>query len=131
MSSIIAPSFGNKLLTGMPLWPYCLNSKGEAIKLPVLRSVLGFPIGLGFPLYLVSAGFGSKESTWETAPFRKRNATRLAFGGKCGCFGASGPVVGAFAPSRLANPNIPNPPPSAFNACLLFNVNIDLKIYSR
>ena len=34
---------------------------------------------------------------------------------------------GTFA--GLANPNIPNPPPSAFNACLLFNlfnVNIDL-----
>src|ERR1700722_4743904 len=125
-SSIIAPSFGNKLLTSMPLCPYRLNSKGEAIRFPVLRSVFGLPIGLGFPLYLASAGFGSKESTWEIAPLRNRNATRLALGAKCGVLGARGPEAAEFAPSRLARPNMPNPPPNVVNARLRFKGNIRL-----
>src|SRR6185369_17985860 len=93
MSSIIEPSLGNRLLTSMPLWPYRLNSKGDIIRLPVLRSVFGLPIGLGLPLYFVSAGLGSNESTCESAPLRNRKTTRLAFGAKCGCFGASGDLA--------------------------------------
>ena len=36
---------------------------------------------------LVSAAFGSNESTWDTPPVMKRKMTRFALPGKCGARG--------------------------------------------
>ena len=56
----------------MPLFPYRLNSNGDFSRLPVFRSVFRFPAGIGWPLYFVSIGFGSKVSTCDGPPFRNR-----------------------------------------------------------
>src|ERR1700730_16684162 len=89
-SSMHSPSLGKISLTSIPLWPHFLNLNGEANRLPVLRSVFKLPEGIGFPSYFVSIGLGSKVSTCEGPPFRKRKITCLARAGKCGAFGASG-----------------------------------------
>src|SRR6266700_635612 len=83
-SSIRAPSLGNISLISMPLSPYFLNSNGDFRRLPVFRSVFRLPDGTGLPLYLSSIGLGSKVSTCDGPPFRKRKMTCLARAGKCG-----------------------------------------------
>ena len=68
---------------------------------------------------LVRAGLGSKVSTCDGPPFMNRKMTRLARGGKCGGFGASGFGTPAPGPTRqpacvgktLARPSAPKPPP--------------------
>src|SRR5437762_10462608 len=44
----------------------------------------------GWPAYLVSAGLGSKVSTWLTPPDMNSEITAVARGLKCGGFGAYG-----------------------------------------
>ena len=44
----------------------------------------------GCPAYLVSAGLGSKVSTWLTPPLMNNEITAVARGLKCGAFGAYG-----------------------------------------
>src|SRR5438105_13223288 len=90
MSSMHSPSLGNKSLTSMPLWPHFLNLKGEGNAAPVLRSVLIYSPGKGLPAYFSSAGFGSKLSTCEGPPLRKKWTTRLALAGSGGALGDSG-----------------------------------------
>ena len=46
--------------------------------------------GSGLPSSLVSAGLGSKRSSWLGAPAMNRWMTRFALGAKCGDLGASG-----------------------------------------
>src|SRR5262249_25165834 len=66
---------------------------------------------------LSSSGLGSKVSTCEGPPFRKRWTTRCAFAGKCGGRGASGFVSAGAAraeegsrPSSASKPVSPNRP---------------------
>src|SRR5262249_57725197 len=73
--------------------------------------------GSGLPWYLSSSGLGSKVSTCEGPPFRKRWTTRCAFAGKCGGRGASGFVSAGAAraeegsrPSSASKPVSPNRP---------------------
>ena len=62
---------GNSELTGMPLWPYCLNFHGEAMTLPTLLNCVGSIFAPnGRPFSLVSRGLGSKVSTWLGPPKR-------------------------------------------------------------
>ena len=64
--------------------------------------------GKGLPAYFSRAGFGSKLSTWEGPPLRKKWTTRLALPGKGGALGDSGlTLAAARAPgtSKLVSPN--------------------------
>src|SRR6266446_8556495 len=99
ISSTHSPIFGNKSLTSMPLWPYFLNLNGDGNAAPVLRSVLIYSPGKGLPAYFSSDGFGSKLSTCEGPPLRKKWTTRLAFPGNGGALGESGFI---FAAARAA-----------------------------
>src|SRR3954447_6248911 len=108
ISSMHSPMFGNKSLTSMPLCPYFLNLNGDGNAAPVLRSVLMYSPGKGLPAYLSRDGLGSKLSTWEGPPLRKKCTTRLAFAAKGGTFGESGLTL--IAPSahgrrQLVSPN--------------------------
>ena len=68
-SSTILPISGNIELTGIPLSPYRLNSKGLAITLPLLLNCVRSTFtGMGWPCSCLSRGFGSKESTCDTPP---------------------------------------------------------------
>src|ERR1700693_2890245 len=96
-SSIESPSLGKISLISMPLLPQRRKAKGEASRLPVLRSVFRLPLGMGWPLYFCSIGLGSNVSTWEGPPLRKRKMTCLAVAVKCGALGA----IGAVAPARV------------------------------
>src|SRR6266446_8642287 len=110
MSSIHSPIFGNKSLTSIPLWPYFLNLKGEGNAAPVFRSVLMYSPGRGLPEYFSSNGFGSKLSTCDGPPFRKKWTTRFALPGKGGFLDESGftvPAACAAGASNLASPNKP------------------------
>src|SRR5688572_12435818 len=89
MSSMHSPTLEKISLTSIPLWPYFLNLKGEGKAAPVFRSVRKVT-GNGFPACSSSFGFGSKVSTWDAPPFRKKWMIRLAFGAKCGARGISG-----------------------------------------
>src|SRR6266850_789234 len=71
-SSIKLPTRGKISDTSMPLCPYLRKANGDANKLPVERSVLGAPPGIGFPLYCDSIGLGSKVSTCDMPPFITR-----------------------------------------------------------
>src|SRR6476646_3236299 len=71
-SSIKPPTRGNNSDTSMPLCPYLRNANGDANRLPVERSVLGAPPGIGCPLYFDSIGLGSNVSTWDMPPFITR-----------------------------------------------------------
>src|SRR5438309_4383061 len=71
-SSIRAPTRGKISDTSIPLCPLLRKANGDANKLPVERSVLGAPPGIGVPLYLDSIGLGSKVSTWDMPPFITR-----------------------------------------------------------
>src|SRR5258705_10358293 len=99
-----SPILGNKSLTSMPLWPYFLNLNGDGNAAPVLRSVLMYSPGKGLPAYLSRDGLGSKLSTWEGPPLRKKCTTRLALAGKGGSFGASGLTL--LAPSGPGKSNM-------------------------
>src|SRR5437867_2907231 len=72
MSSMLSATRGNNSLTSRPLWPYFLNLNGEGNAAPVLRSVGRLPVGSGLLAYLSSAGLGSKVSTWDGPPLRKK-----------------------------------------------------------
>src|SRR5258705_9339306 len=103
-----SPILGNKSLTSMPLWPYFLNLNGDGNAAPVLRSVLMYSPGKGLPVYFSREGFGSKLSTWEGPPLRKKWTTRLALPGKGGALGDSGlTFAAARAPgtSKFVSPN--------------------------
>ncbi len=80
-----------------------------------MRSVLRLPEGIGVPLYFVSIGLGSKVSTCDGPPFRKRKMTCFARAGKCGDLGASGFAEAALgltpALRTFARPSIPKPEP--------------------
>src|SRR5262245_27124154 len=68
-----------------------------------------------WPLYLASAGLGSKVSTCDGPPFMNRKITRLALGAKSGCFDGSGSDVASSSPaspSTPARPNVPKPVPT-------------------
>src|SRR2546425_4798003 len=60
-SSTRSPSRGKISLTSTPLFPHRLKANGERMRLPVFRSVFGFPPGIGWPWYL----FRSEEHTSE------------------------------------------------------------------
>ena len=49
ISSALCATVGNSSLISKPLRPCFLNENGDANKVPVLRSVLRFPDGNGFP----------------------------------------------------------------------------------
>src|ERR1051326_4343372 len=118
-SSIDSPRRGKISLISIPLCPHLLNLNGEASRLPVLRSVLRLPDGIGLPLYFVSCGLGSKVSTCEGPPFRNRKITCWARARKCGGLGASGfeAAAGSMPALRtLARPSIPKPEPMVTKA---------------
>jgi hypothetical protein len=48
MSSATEPTWGKSSLTWIPDAPWCLNSKGDLMSAPVLRSVL-ISFGIGLP----------------------------------------------------------------------------------
>src|SRR5271165_3358894 len=108
-SSMASPSLGKISLISMPLLPQRRKAKGEANRLPVLRSVFRLPLGIGWPLYFCSIGLGSNVSTCEGPPFRNRKMTCLAVALKCGAFGAIGEV--SEAPRIPASPAMPKPVP--------------------
>src|SRR5688572_6009862 len=83
MSSAQAPTCGKSSLTSRPLLPYRVNSNGDFIRVPVLRSVATVPPGSGWPWYLASIGLGSKLSTCDSPPFMNRKMTCLARAGWC------------------------------------------------
>src|SRR5580704_1285204 len=90
MSSMHSPRLEKISLSSIPLCPNFLNWKGDFNRLPVFRSVFRLGVGIGWPLYLVSIGLGSKVSTWLGPPLRNRKMTRLALGGKWVGRGSSG-----------------------------------------
>src|SRR5690242_13914591 len=100
-SSAWRAMLGNRSLTGSPLWPYFRNLKGEGKAAPVLRSVGRLPVGSGLSAYFSSSGLGSKLSTWEGPPLRKKWITRLALAGNIGGLGASG-LTAAAAPAAAS-----------------------------
>ena len=65
----------------------------------------------GCPAYLVSAGFGSKVSTWLTPPLMKSEITAVARGAKCGALGANGlpGTASSHGPGDLRDPRQPRP----------------------
>src|SRR5882672_11553096 len=108
MSSTHSPIFGNRALTSMPLCPHFLNLNGEGNAAPVLRSVLMYSPGNGLPAYFSSEGLGSKLSTCDGPPLRKKWTTRFALPGKGGALGESGFTLAAacaWGRSRLDSPN--------------------------
>ena len=78
MSSMMLPMLGKVSLISIPFRPQRLNFSGEGMK-PV--PLVFFPSGC-FPKTFTSPGFGSKVSTCEGPPFKKRKITRLARGAK-------------------------------------------------
>ena len=56
----------------MPLWPYFLNLKGEGNAAPVLRSVADSRWAAACPAYFARIGLGSKVSTCDGPPFKKK-----------------------------------------------------------
>src|SRR5262245_49837848 len=108
MSSMHSPIFGNRSLTSIPLWPYFLNLKGDGNAAPVLRSVLMYSPGKGLPAYFSSDGLGSKLSTCDGPPLRKKWTTRFALAGNGDTLGESGLMFAAAwacGLSRLVSPN--------------------------
>src|SRR5262245_11535744 len=111
---------GNRLEIGSPLSPCWVNGKGLFIKWPIGRlfdPTLVFPV-YGLPSYFSTAGFGSKVSICDGAPFMNRKTACLALAGKCGFLATSGPD---FSPACAGNPsrdsrstraNPANPPPT-------------------
>ena len=73
--------------------------------------------GSGWPAYFSSAGFGSNVSTRLGPPFIIRKMQLVAFAGKCGGRGASGPAgsgrpnANPSAASRWVRASPANPPP--------------------
>src|SRR5262245_39748697 len=110
-SSIHEPTCGNRSLTSIPLCPYFLKVNGEASSFFGSPFFLSLP-GMSWPLYFASDGFGSKVSTCEGPPFRKRKMTCLAVAGKCVERAASAPAASLFWASRLASPSMPKPFPA-------------------
>src|ERR1700692_4343017 len=101
MSSAQAPTLGKGSGTSGALDPAGLNSNGDFISVPVLRSWPRSPPGMGWPWYLVSMGLLSKLSMWERPPFMNRKMTCLALGLKLGSLiiqGLVAAVGGATAP---------------------------------
>src|ERR1700730_11431104 len=112
ISSMHSPTLEKISLSSMPLCPNFLHSKGDFSTLPVLRSVFRLGVGVGWPLYLVSIGLGSKVSTWLGPPLRNRKITRLALGAKWGGGTFSGLLrVNSAAPRIPLRPSMPNPLP--------------------
>src|SRR5580700_9416978 len=116
ISSMHSATFGKISDTSIPDWPCFLKANGDISKPPVRRSVLTSEEGGRWPLYLVSAGFGSNVSTCDGPPFMNRWITRFALPGKCGCRGAKGDRCGdaVRAPSeasRFIRPREPKPKP--------------------
>src|SRR5580765_3344538 len=65
-SSTRRARLGNRSLTELPLWPYCLNSQGDLSRLVVeLNCTRGLANGNGLPSSGVSRGLGSNVSTCE------------------------------------------------------------------
>src|SRR5688572_2059874 len=71
-SSAQEPMWGKRSEISRPDWPYFLKANGEGKAAPVLRSVLMYSMGSGLPAYFAREGLGSKESTWERPPLRKK-----------------------------------------------------------
>src|SRR6516162_3807404 len=91
-SSIQVARCGNRSLTHLPHWPYCLNfhfgpTTRPSFFLPLRPNVL---TGTVLPSSSYSLGLYSNVSTWLGPPYMNRKMTLLAFGAKCGFFGASG-----------------------------------------
>jgi hypothetical protein len=74
-------SFGKMSLISRPLWPCLAKPKGDGSGEPVFRSVVKLT-GAAWSAYLASAGLGSKVSTCDGPPFKKKWITRLARGAK-------------------------------------------------
>src|SRR5260370_20713508 len=110
-SSMHSPRFAKISLISMLLCPNFMNWKGDFSRLPVLRSVLRWGVGMGWPWYLVSIGLGSNVSTWLGPPLRNRKMTRLALGAKCVGRTSSGLRASSLAPRMPPRPSIPNPLP--------------------
>src|SRR5688572_9632174 len=86
-SSITFASSGYSSLTSMPALPYLANLNVDFIR-AVLRRLRFLADSGSWPWYFARAGFGSNVSTWDGPPFMNRWMTCLAFGAKCGGFGA-------------------------------------------
>ena len=97
MSSTCSAVLANSSLTSIPLWPYFRNWNGEGNAAPVLRSVVRI-CGAGLPAYFSRAGLGSKVSTCDGPPLRKKWTTRFALPGKCGGFTRHGVAGRTLAP---------------------------------
>ena len=83
MSSTQFPTCENSSLTSVPDSPYFWNSNGEPkILLPMLKTVVGVSIGIGWPWFLLRRGFGSKVSICDGPPSMNRNMTDFALGAK-------------------------------------------------
>src|SRR5438876_9301956 len=106
---------------GIPDWPCCLNFQGEPKRdLSCTRWVAGifFEIdsGQGCESSLLSAGLGSKVSTWETPPPMKRTMTDLAVALKCG--DASDSAAKSFSSLMSdASASEPIPMPARLSIC--------------
>src|SRR5579884_2870002 len=129
ISSMQRATCGNSSLTSMPLWPYFWNLNGDGSNLPA--AFWRVVPSLDWPAYFSSAGLGSKVSTCDGPPFMNKKMTRLARGGKCGAFGASGLLAaltaactaGPSSPSpasTLARPSAPKPLPILHSICRRF-----------
>src|SRR6267143_427644 len=110
MSSACCASVGYQSETQMPLLPYCLKLRFDGINEleAVPMAVIGRPndSGIGWPASLSSSGLGSKRSMWLGPPSIKSQMTDLAFGAKCGFFGANGSNAAVDSP-RASTPSIP------------------------
>src|SRR5437867_4798906 len=104
MSSMLSATRGNNSLTSRPLWPYFLNLNGDGNAAPVFRSVGRLPVGSGLLAYLSRAGLGSKVSTWDGPPLRKKWMTLLARAGKGDVFGTKGFRLSPALASGESNP---------------------------
>src|SRR5262249_39888244 len=95
--------------TGMPLWPYCLNTRllGIIVFDAVPIAVIGRPndSGIGLPASSSNFGFGSKVSRWLGPPSRKSQITDLARGLWWGAFGASGSGIDGLSSIPDAKPS--------------------------
>ena len=103
ISSTLPPRCGKISETSMPLSPWRWNSNGLGMSGPGCPWRTTTDSAIGWPAYFVSAGFGSKVSTWLTPPLMKSEMTAFARGSKCGCFGANGlPGIGSSQVSDCA-----------------------------
>src|SRR5688572_20746559 len=107
MSSAHSPRRGSNSDSSMPHWPCFLNlrrlpmSTADSFWMNAKRTLFVKESGSFWPSSSFSLGLGSKRSICDGAPSMKMKMHRLAFGAKCGAFGAKG-LAGW--PSAASNP---------------------------